>query len=197
MISDGLLIQRYTHYWNVMKINPGVIPYADSAAKLLITGRDKFQELSTLTHVPWGIIAVIGYREYGFLYEKGKPPVLQWDKSLAQGDAWNTKSVHEPKGRGPFDSWLKAGYDALVNCPPFAAKWRDWSPGAACALLVKYNGEGYDNMGVPDPYILSGTDQYIKGKYSSDGRYDPQLVDKELGCAVLISRMETLLGKSS
>jgi lysozyme family protein len=193
MISDGALIERYTHFWNVMKINPGVIPYADSACNLLITGKDKFQKLSTLTHVPWGVIAVIAYREYGFLYEKGKPPALRWDKSLGQGDAWNLPSVHEPAHRGPFKGWLEAGYDALVNCPPFAAKWRDWSPGGSLALLVKYNGEGYDNIGIPDPYILSGTDQYIKGKYGSDGRYNPNLVDKELGCAVLISRMETII----
>lgn len=196
--SDGELIQRYSAAWSVMKINPARIAEADAVCNLLITGRDRFQSLSTLTHVPWAIIGIIGYREYGLHYDPPHPPTLEWGKSLAQGDPWVNKSIHEPKGRGPFKSWEEAGYDALVNCAPYAAKWRDWSPGGSLAILVKYNGLGYDERGLISPYIMAGTDQYIKGKYDQDDHYDPFLVDKELGCAVLISRMESILnGKSS
>jgi hypothetical protein len=52
-----------------------------------------------------------------------------WAGSLAQGDPWNRTSVHVPKGRGPFKSWEDAAVDALTNCAPFAARWRDWSIG--------------------------------------------------------------------
>jgi lysozyme family protein len=197
-IPDGDLIVKYTKLWNVMKINQDRIAEADAACNLIISGRDRYQGLSTLTHVPWAIIGIIGYREYGFKYNPPHAPTLRWDRSLAQGDAFNVPSVHEPKNRGPFNTWEEAGYDALVNCAPYAAKWKDWTPPGSLVILMKYNGEGYDERGVVDPYIFAGTDQYIKGKYDADEHYDPFLVDKELGCAVLLSRMETILnGKSS
>jgi hypothetical protein len=49
---------------------------------------------------------------------------------------------------------------------------------------------GYANKGLPSPYIWSGTDQYEKGKYTSDGKYDPaEAVDEQLGCAGILKFM--------
>src|SRR5271170_3100665 len=126
----GDLTQKNNERWKAMHIPAPVAVNADAVCKVLITGRTQFQELSTLTHVPWGIIAVIGYREYGLLHGQ-----LRWDRSLAQGDPFNVPSVHEPKGRGPFKDWQEAGYDALVNCAPQAALWKDWSMGGALTIL--------------------------------------------------------------
>src|SRR5262249_47251576 len=147
-----------------------------------------YQRLETATGVPWWVIAVIHERESG----------QKWDRSIAQGDPWNKKSVNVPRGRGPFKSWHDAGYDALVNCPPYASRWKDWSIGGALTLLELYNGLGYENHHVASPYLWSGTDQYDHGKYLSDGKYNASAVDKQLGCALLIKRMmeldQTILG---
>jgi hypothetical protein len=69
------------------------------------------------------------------------------------------------------------------------SRWKDWSIGGALTLLEQYNGLGYANRGLPSPYVWSGTDQYISGKYVRDGVYDPAAIDKQLGCAGLLMAM--------
>jgi hypothetical protein len=101
-------------------------------------------------------------------------------------------STHVPKGRGPFTSWEEAAIDALANCPPHAARWRDWSAGGALTLLESYNGLGYARHGLASPYLWAGTDQYSRGKYVADGRFDPQVIDLQPGCAALLRAMAEL-----
>ncbi len=115
-----------------------------------------------------------------------------WSGSLAQGDPWNRVSVHVPAGRGPFGSWEEAAVDALVHCAPYAARNKDWSIGATLTKLEEYNGLGYAARRQPSPYVWSGTDQYISGKYVRDGVFDPNAVDHQLGCAGLLLAMMAL-----
>lgn len=154
----------------------------DAVARRLIAAKARYQAVTRMTGVPWFVIAVIHQRESS----------QSWAKSLAQGDPWDQVSKHEPKGRGPFDSWESAAVDALVNCGPYAAKWKDWSTGGTLTLLEEYNGLGYANRGLPSPYIWSGTNQYTKGKYVADGVFDPNVVDAQLGCAGLLLAMRAL-----
>lgn len=151
-------------------------------ARRLVSAKARYQTVSAKTGVPWFVIAVIHEREASQL----------WTANIAQGDPWNRVSVHVPKGRGPFTSWENAAYDALVNCAPYAATNKDWSPGGTMTLLEKYNGLGYWKRGIPSPYIWSGTDQYKSGKYVADGVFDAQAVDKQLGCAGLILAMQEI-----
>jgi lysozyme family protein len=152
------------------------------AAKRLVSAKSHYQAVEARTGVPWFVIAVIHERESS----------QNWACSLAQGDPWNKVSVHVPAGRGPFQSWEDAAVDALTDCAPYAARWTDWSAGGALTLLETYNGTGYANRGLPSPYIWSGTDQYTSGKYVSDGKFDPNAVDKQLGCAGLLKAMMAL-----
>src|SRR4051812_29342670 len=142
----------------------------------------RYQLVAQQTTVPWFIIAVIHYREAS----------QSWTANLAQGDPFDRVSIHVPKGRGPFKSFQDAAIDALTNCAPHAAKWKDWSAGGAMTLLELYNGLGYANKGVPSPYVWSGTDQYVKGKYVADGVYNAEVVDKQLGCACILKTMMEL-----
>ncbi len=139
----------------------------------------RYQAIEAKTGVPWFVIAVTHQRESS----------QDWSRSLAQGDPWNKKSTHVPKGRGPFASFEDAAIDALKNCAPYAARNTDWSVGGLLTMLEQYNGLGYFNRSLPSPYIWSGTDQYIKGKYVADGKFDPNVVDKQLGCAGLLLAM--------
>jgi lysozyme family protein len=153
-----------------------------SAANRLVAAKSHYQAVERVTRVPWFVIAVIHEREAS----------QSWSGSLAQGDPWNRVSVHVPSGRGPFNSWEEAAIDALVNCAPFGARWKDWSAGGALTLLEQYNGLGYSRMGRPSPYVWAGTDQYVSGKYVKDGVYDPNVIDKQLGCACLLIAMSKL-----
>ena len=150
------------------------------AARLVAPcAKARYQAIEAQTGVPWFFIAVAHQRESS----------QDWTRSLAQGDPWNRKSTHVPKGRGPFASFEDAAVDALRNCAPYAARNTDWSIGGLLTMLEQYNGLGYFNRGLPSPYIWSGTDQYVKGKYIADGKFDLNVVDKQLGCAGLILAM--------
>jgi lysozyme family protein len=139
----------------------------------------RYQAVEKKTGVPWWFIAVVHEREAS----------QNWNTQLGQGDPLNRKSTHKPAGRGPFSTWEDGAVDALVNCPPYAARNKDWSVGGALTMLEKYNGLGYAGKGLPSPYVWAGTDQYIKGKYTSDGKYNPNVVDSQLGCAGLLKFM--------
>lgn len=181
-VSVKILTAANANRWDRAKVKAASKASFASVAKKLVAAKDRYQDIEALTGVPWFIIAVIHQRESS----------QRWDRSIAQGDPWNKKSTHVPKGRGPFKSFEDAAVDALKNCAPYAARWKDWSPGGAMTLLEHYNGLGYANRGLPSPYIWSGTDQYVKGKYVADGKFSATAVDKQLGCAGLILAMQDL-----
>lgn len=166
--------------WKAAKLTRG--PEFIPVAKRLVAAKARYEAVSNRTGIPWSFIAVTHQRESS----------QNWQRSLAQGDPWNQVSTHVPAGRGPFASWEEAAYDALVNCTPHASRNNDWSIGGLLTLLERYNGVGYVNRGLPSPYIWSGTDQYSRGKYVRDGVFDPDEVDKQLGCAGLIMAMMDL-----
>lgn len=180
MTSAAALIAANAVRWEKVKLTRA--GEFTPVAKRLVAAKARYSALSARTSVPWFVIAVIHQRESS----------QRWDRSIAQGDPWNRKSTHVPKGRGPFSSFEEAAVDALMNSAPFAGKWTDWSAGGTMTLLEHYNGLGYFKRGKPSPYIWSGTDQYSRGKYVSDGVYDPNAVDSQLGCAGLILAMQKL-----
>jgi len=53
--------------------------------------------------------------------------------------------------------------------------------------LEDFNGRGYIKYhpDVLTPYLWSKTNHYVKGKYASDGKFDPELVDKQVGVAAI------------
>jgi lysozyme family protein len=166
--------------WERAKLTRG--PEFIPVAKRLVAAKQRYYTVSLKTGISWTFIAVTHQRESS----------QNWSRSLAQGDMWNEVSTHVPAGRGPFRSWEDAAYDALVNCAPKASRNTDWSIGGTLTLLEQYNGLGYSKRGLPSPYIWSGTDQYIKGKYVADGVFDKETVDKQLGCAGLILAMRDI-----
>ena len=166
--------------WDKAKLTRG--PEFIPVAKRLVAAKERYQAVSLKTGITWPFIAVTHQRESS----------QNWSRSLAQGDLWNEVSTHVPAGRGPFRSWEEAAFDALVNCSPKASRNTDWSIGGTLTLLEQYNGLGYSKRGLPSPYIWSGTDQYVKGKYVADGVFDANAVDKQLGCAGLILAMKDL-----
>ena len=180
MVDLSALKQANARRWADAKLTRG--PEFVPVAKRLVAAKARYQAVEHATGVPWPFVAVTHQRESS----------QDWTRSLAQGDPWNQVSTHVPAGRGPFGSWEAAAIDALVNCGPYAARNKDWSIAGTLALLEQYNGLGYFKRGLPSPYIWSGTDQYLKGKYVRDGVFDPDAVDKQLGCAGLILAMMQL-----
>lgn len=177
MTDHSALITANARRWANAKLIRNVV----SISRSLVAAKARYKAVESRTGVPWFIVAVIHEREAS----------QRWDTQLGQGDPLNKASVHVPKGRGPFWTWEDGAVDALVNCPPFAAHWKDWSPGGALTLLERYNGLGYSVRNLPSPYVWAGTDQYKSGKFTSDGKFNPDVVDAQPGCAALIKTMMT------
>jgi len=164
--------------WGRMKLTRNFT----ATAKRLVESKARYQSVEAKTGVPWFVIAVIHEREAD----------QNWNTQLGQGDPLHEVSRHIPRGRGPFKTWEDGAIDALVETAPYAATWTNWTAGGAMCLLEQYNGTGYAARGEPSPYVWSGTDQYVRGKYIRDGVYDPRAVDSQLGCAGLIMTMMEL-----
>lgn len=154
----------------------------NAQAAKIEANRVRYEVVSVKTGVPWDVIGVIHYREssgsFAGVLHNGQ-------KIIGTGK----KTTIVPKGRGPFSSWEEAAVDALMNCHPFAGKNKDWSIAGTLDLLERYNGRGYRKKGLPSPYLWAGTDQYAKGKYVADGKYDPNHVDQQLGVAALLKKI--------
>jgi len=184
MPTNAAMIAANASRWSKAHIHAEWQKTIDATADRLTIPANKarFQAVEKNEGVKWFAVAIIKERE------AGADPAFK--KSIAQGDDWNSISRDVPRGRGPFVSWEAAAHDALVDCAPYAARWQDWSIGGLLTILEKYNGVGYSSRGLPSPYIWSATDQYVKGKYVRDGVFDPEFVDRQIGCAALLIAMQ-------
>lgn len=185
MLSIPQLIVENEARWAKCKIEPMRQTEIASVAARLTGSYAKtiYQEIQSLTGVPWWVIAVIHEREAS----------QNFACNIAQGDPWNQISRHVPKGRGPFASFVEAAVDALKNCAPKAAEWKDWSAGGTLTILEEYNGLGYEEYHAEaSPYIWGATDQEQRGKYVGDGEYSAAAWDNQLGCAAMLKAMMAL-----
>lgn len=189
MANIPSLIAANQHRWDVMHIKPSHLADLNAIAARLIAAKDRYVEIEKATNVPWFVVAVIHWRESS----------ENFARQLAQGDPLGKVSTHVPRGEGPYynhpndvplhDAFYRSALVALIDDPPHAAKWKDWTPGGALTLLEEYNGLGYAGMGKASPYNWSGSDQYSRGKYDSDGHYNQNIVDAQEGCAPIIAAM--------
>ena len=72
-------------------------------------------------------------------------------------------------------------------------KWTDWSIPGILYQFELYNGMGYRRRGINSPYVWSFSNNYSKGKFTSDGIYDPNAISKQCGAGVILRRMKELL----
>lgn len=154
----------------------------NAASAKIAANRSRYELVAKATGVPWDVIGVIHYRESSNDF---RGVLHNGQRIIGTGK----KTTLVPKGRGPFSTWEEAAVDALANCHPYLAKNKDWSLGTTLDKLEAYNGLGYRYKGLPSPYLWAGTDQYVKGKYVADGKFDPNHVDQQLGVAALLMKL--------
>lgn len=179
--------------WNIAKILPSRLAEVNEVAVRLcaVDAKARYQEIEKTTSVPWFVIAVIHERESS----------QDFTKQLGQGDPLGQVSRHVPRGMGPYfnhptdlplqDAFYRSAVDTLENTAPYAARWKDWSAGGTMTLLITYNGTGYwfYHNHEPSPYDWGATDQEVRGKYTSDGSFDANAWDTQVGCAAMLKQM--------
>ena len=166
-------------------VKPEHVGELKSICGKMLANKDQYMKVEQAAKVPWFVVAAIHHMESD----------CDFDTHLHNGDPLTARTVHVPAGRPkhgtpPF-SWYESAIDALGGEDSF--KGNEWSLGATLDFLESYNGRGYSRRGMPSPYLWSGTDQYTRGLYVSDGEFDSNAVSKQLGAVCILKTLKAFV----
>lgn len=199
-----LLRNQYLSMWNVANVAP--TPAAQTKVKQaydrLMANKTIYEQivadLGNPKGIPWYLVGCIHMRECSF----------RLDQHLANGDSLRAKTVRVPAGIPVYN--LRAGQTAytfreaavqaillktrgFVNVnrnftphPVWANGLNDDSIESLLAKLESFNGFGYLNNNRISPYLWSDSTIEQRGKYTSDGKFNPNVKDQQLGAGTLL-----------
>ncbi len=175
------LKKDYELLFNRCVIKPTSFTAVDRSVAVIARDKARYESVASKIGLPWYFVGIVHHLE----------GASKFDRHLHNGDPLTQRTTHVPanrpvKGNPPF-TWEFSATDALVG--QGLDKWKDWSIGGTLYQFERYNGFGYRVRGINSPYLWSFSNQYEKGKFSADGFYDPELVSKQIGAAVLMRRM--------
>lgn len=168
--------EQYQNLWDTMTINDN--DKTIKAAKLILRNKERYQNVVKDTLVPWEFIGLTHYRESGCDF-KCHPH---------EGSPLTARTKFVPKGRPmngepPF-TWEESAQDCYFTLKQLN-KAQTWDLPSILRRLEAFNGMGYQlyHPEVLSPYLWANTNNYVKGKYMGDGKFNSELVDKQVGCA--------------
>ncbi|GJE40775.1 peptidoglycan-binding protein [Methylobacterium persicinum] len=175
----------YERVWRSLQIRPEKAEGVRKLAQRLAAGKVRYQEIETRTGVPWWFIGLCHYRESSF----------NFDTYLGNGQPLDRRTTIVPKGRGPFmgpNAFADGAVDALRLEGFIGAS--DWSAARVLYRLEGFNGYGYHAKGVNSPYLWGGSTAYGPpdargGKFVRDHVFDPNVIDNQLGTAVILKAL--------
>jgi lysozyme family protein len=182
---------EYEELWRTV-IRPGGLtrPAAtirEAEAIMAPEARARLVAVERRTGVPWFVTGIVLTRE------AGSPPNFHaW---LHNGDPMfdhsgkPRRTVNVPAHRPPDPavSWEDGAVDAyelegLVDAA--------WSPALVAWLLEKFNGFGYRLYHhIRSPYLWGATSVQQRGKYTADRRWDPNVMDPQVGGMALLAAL--------
>lgn len=175
-------------FWQKCQITPSKLAEVKQAADLIVKFKPLYDPVADATKVPWWMIGAIDDREESFNHSG----------YLGNGDPLSKKTTHVPKGRGPFlapDAWSKGAIDAIHisgwDVLPTGGHWD------IVTCLIKgeaYNGLGYEHRGIRSPYEWGATNMQQRGKYTSDGHWDGNAWDSQVGLAAMFLALKQFHG---
>ena len=172
------ILTDYRSLWEKMFITPGKESTVQWYVNKCIEGKEKYSTIHKLTGVPWELIAILHGMECSF----------NWKGYLGNGQliiGTDKKSTWVPKGRGPFATWEAGALDALSH--DRYQKYSKWDLPTMLYFSEGYNGWGYRKYRqIKSPYLWGLTNHHSKGKYVSDGRYDPEAETRQAGVAPVL-----------
>jgi lysozyme family protein len=153
---------------------------------------DKYNQVGFKAGVPPMLVAALHYREasgdFTCYLSQGDP---LGTRNYANGDSNNGHSLPASTPNTIlYTDWEEAAIFALNYETRAKAvsgiSYQETDIGDILTFSIYYNGLGYNNRNVPDPYILAGTTCYTSGKFTSDGTYSSSAVDGQLGVLVML-----------
>ena len=183
----GDLRKDYETLWSSMRFRSGWKSKAQTAAKKLLRNMERYQNVETVSNVPWFLIALFHQMESG----------ANFKKHLHNGDPLTRHTRNVPAGRPlaghpPF-SWEESAIDAVHMRK--IGNIDTWTKERICYELERYNGFRSRTLhAINTPYLWSGTNHYSKGKYIRDGVWSPTAVSKQTGAIAVLKEMMRLEG---
>ena len=177
--------EQYQQLWDSMELMEVTAAHVLTLAGKIKANKPRYDTVSAATSVPWAFIGVIHNMECD----------LSFHAHLHNGDPLTARTVHVPAGRpvtgNPPFTWEFSAEDALRYMG--YDKITDWSVPSMLLHLEKYNGGGYAKRGINTPYLWSATNHYGLppniGKYTSDGKFDPNAISNQIGAAALLKQL--------
>lgn len=144
--------------------------------------KQRYVEVETAACVPWWFVAVIHSLEAD----------SNFGAHLHNGDPLGRKTVNEPENRPPNwtppGTWLDSAKDALAYDKFLDIQ--DWSLAASLFRWEAFNGmRSRELHGINTPYLWSFSNHYTKGKFVSDGNWDPSAVSQQCGAGVILNEL--------
>lgn len=179
------LREEYEKLFAACVVNEKMQTTIDLTAKRLALSKERYNGVAKAANqeMPWWFVACLHHMECNGSF----------DKHLHNGDPLNVRTTHVPAGRPPGQPgwlWESSAHDALVEVKHYNLT-SDWSVGHILYMFEGYNGYGYRQYHptVLSPYLWSYTNQYSKGKYVADGKWDGNAVSRQIGVAAVLKRM--------
>lgn len=183
-LSYTALRTEYATLWDSMVINDRLRETIERQAKRIIANRSRYEPVEAATGVPWFCIGIIHIMECGGSFSK----------HLHNGDPLTARTVQVPKGRpltgrGPF-TWEESAVDAIRYDK--LDKVANWTVEQIAWCLERFNGMGYRRRAILSPYLWSGTDHYVRGKFVRDGVWSATAVSAQAGAMPILKRIAEL-----
>lgn len=173
----------YSNLYKNMVVNNDALPNLQDTVAKIKKGIPQYKEVQSATGVDWKFIAIVHSLECN----------CRFDEHLHNGDSLKNRTVNVPAGRplkgNPPFTWKDSAIDSLAFQKLNGAI--DWSIEGILFQLEFYNGSGYRHIKTPinTPYLWSGSNQYVSGKFTSDGKYDPHAISKQIGGALILQQL--------
>lgn len=183
----------YRRMWAACKIDPGKEGQVSSTMKLIERGMDRYLKVAQMLGAkdPQNFAYLLGVIHYKEASCDFRGVLHNGEKIIGTGK----KTTLVPKGRGPFDTWEAAAVDAIGI---ESSRWKTLLSGShdigdILYALERYNGTGYiSGAGKAEnsPYLWACSNiNDDKGKYVSDGKFDPNAGTNETeGAALLLKQ---------
>jgi lysozyme family protein len=177
------LSKEYQLLFDTCEIRPQRQPTVEKLVGVIAQNKDRYRTAGKTLGIPWFFIGAIHNMESS----------LRFDRHLHNGDPLTARTTHVPNGRpkagDPPFTWEESATDALQL--EGLDKVKNWTIPGILFQMEKYNGFGYrtKHPEVLTPYLWSASNLYSKGKFTADGKFDPDATSQQCGAAVLLRRM--------
>jgi lysozyme family protein len=179
------LAPGYTRLWAGLEPRSEHMPALREICRQLVAHRGRYQAVAQTVWKRadlWFVVALIDQMEH-------EPARGLCNSHLHNGDSLTHRTVQVPAGRPPLPAkppftFQASAVDALryEGLDQVAV----WTVERLAYWLERYNGGGYLNKPVENPYLASWSTAYVAGKYVADHRYSATAVSGQPGALTIL-----------